>query len=214
VSAARKRCQVFFAAALLAGALSLSAAHVLAALQVASPATATSAAPAQKLKLDGLPNFGRVTPTLYRGGQPAAAGYQQLKTLGIEIVVNLREASEGTAAERARVAALGMRYVSLPWRPGARPDSSQVAEFLKLVRDNASKKVFVHCRRGAERTGVMIAAYRIAFKRWTPEQALAEMEAFGFHGFWFRAMKKYVANFPRELATHPELRALQPAPAH
>jgi protein tyrosine phosphatase (PTP) superfamily phosphohydrolase (DUF442 family) len=153
---------------------------------------------AKKLKVSGLPNFGEVTEHLYRGGQPTSAGLEKLKELGIEIIVNFRDEPQKIESERQRVQRLGMRYVSIPWRGKDDPNDSQVAAFLHLLRENAGEKVFVHCRRGSERTGVMVAAFRISEQGWTSAQALQEMEAFGFRGFWFRHLKKYVKQLPEQ----------------
>jgi protein tyrosine phosphatase (PTP) superfamily phosphohydrolase (DUF442 family) len=153
---------------------------------------------AKKLRVRGLPNFGQVTENLYRGGQPTAAGLEKLNELGIEIIVNFRDEPERVETERQRVERLGMRYVSIPWRGEDDPKNLQVTEFLRLLRENAGKRVFVHCRRGSERTGVMVAAFRILEQGWTPPQALQEMETFGFRGFWFRHLKKYVKQLPEQ----------------
>ncbi len=59
----------------------------------------------------------------------------------------------------------------------AKPASQQVAEFLNLLQANSRQKIFIHCHHGADRTGVMVAAFRIAMQNWTPQQALAEMKA-------------------------------------
>jgi protein tyrosine phosphatase (PTP) superfamily phosphohydrolase (DUF442 family) len=180
---------------------------VSAAAQPAAPA----AAPAEKLKREGLPNLGRIGDRLYRSGQPKGEGFDALKELGVSIVVNLRDDSEKT--EQQQVESRGIRYVHIPWRGTAQADNRQVAQFLQLLRDNPDKKVLVHCQRGAERTGVMVAAYRISEHGWTPEQALDEMEEFKFLGFWFRHLKKYVRNFPQTLQSDAALRPFAPPPA-
>ena len=201
------RCLVLSFSLFFPAALLLPAA---AAQNSASPAIA--AQPATKQKLAGLPNFGRVSDTLSRGAQPKDAGYAELKQQGFEIVVSFREHSDQIAAERRAVEALGMRFVSIPWPPSHSPRTAQVAEFLELLRANPGKEIFAHCQRGAERTGVMIATYRIAAEKWTPQQALDEMETFGFHGFWFRRLKKYVRAFPAQLDSDPALKfAVVPA---
>ena len=182
--------------------------------QQAATASQSAATPAQKLELAGVPNSAQVNATLYRGGQPEKEGYAALKRLGIEIVVSFRDEKDKIEAERRIVESLGMLYVSVPWRSSRDPESREVAAFFQVLRDFAGRKVFAHCRRGADRTGVMIATYRIAFENWTPEQALREMEEFRFRGFWLPHLKEYIRNFPQELASHPELRALQPARAH
>jgi len=176
-----------------------------------APQSEPEATPAERMKIEGLPNLGRVSETLYRGAQPKQAGYPELKKLGIEIVVNLRNEEDKIAEERGRVEAQGMRYVSIPWSGWDDPDNKQVAEFLELLRANPDRKIFVHCKVGKERTGVMLATYRMVAQGWTPEQALDEMEAFGFRGFWFRHLKKYVRRFPELLKTNPHLQDVAPA---
>lgn len=185
----------------------------LASVHAARPQRQEPTAPAfaEKLKVEGLPNLGQVTPTLYRGGQPRKEGYPNLKALGIEIVVNLRDDEDDVAQERALVEQHGMRFVSIPWNARRGPNDRQVAEFLEFLRANPERRIFVHCRAGKERTGVMIAAYRIAAQGWTVPQALDEMEFFGIRGFWFPKLKKYIREFPSRLETDPDFSALRPA---
>ncbi len=160
----------------------------------------------------GVANFGEVTPLLLRGGQPSEEGLQELKKLGVEWVVNFRNERDRIESERRQVEALGMCYASIPWSSWRRPNDRQVAEFLALLQANPQRKIFVHCHHGADRTGVMVAAYRIAAERWTSQQALTEMAAYHFHSFWMRHLKGYVEDFPRRLEADPNFRALHPVP--
>jgi protein tyrosine/serine phosphatase len=176
--------------------------------QVAHPASTHTEQPAAlvsapRVKLPGLPRFGTVDNQLYRGGQPQPAGFAELKKMGIGIVVNFRHEGEEIARERALVEQQGLRYVSIPWRGKQDPRTEQVVEFLELLRANPDAKVFVHCERGSERTGVMVACYRMSRNHWTPDQALNEMEAFGFRGMRFGHLKKYVRAFPSLLGLMP-----------
>ena len=161
----------------------------------ASPVQAPAPTWAQPVKVPGLPNFARISKQLLRGGQPNAAGFEALKEIGVAIVVNLRHEGVEIERERALVQAQGMQDVSIPWRGSNEPDAGQIAEFLEVLRANADKQIFVHCQRGAERTGVMAACYRISVDKWTAEQALQEMEQFGFRGLRFRHLKKFVREY-------------------
>ena len=165
-----------------------------------------AACAADRLPLAGLPNFGIVSDRVYRGAQPDTAGFTELKKLGIDIVVDLRHETGHIRGERRLVEAQGMRYVSIPWRGTDEPKVEQVAEFLSLLRDNPERRVFVHCRRGSERTGVMVACYRMSRDHWTPERALAEMQAFGFRSR-FRHLTRFVREFPALLLRDPFLRS-------
>ena len=158
-------------------------------------------------RLNGVPNFGKVTDTLYRGAQPTDIGFENLSKRGIHIVVDLR----GSAREREVVTKLGMKYVQLPWRC-YKPENEQFAKFLTLLRENPGQKVFVHCRMGDDRTGMEIAAYRMAEQGWTAEEARKEMIAFGAN-WWHRAicpqLGPYTRDFPERFKTSPAFEKLR-----
>jgi protein tyrosine phosphatase (PTP) superfamily phosphohydrolase (DUF442 family) len=199
----------FLAAALLFSALLNPAPSVSHAQNTASlSGAAVLPAPpiADHIPLSGVGDFGRVTENLYRGAQPSTAGFAELKKLGISIVVNFRDERSEQTKEQRTAEALGMRYVVIGWNARKLPTDAQVAEFLHLVRANPQSKIFVHCHWGADRSGVMVATYRIAEEHWTAEQAVAEMHAFHLH-FWLPHLKDYIAGFPNRLETSPELHA-------
>jgi len=182
----------------------------------APPAANSSSSPAaanhsigRKLKLAGVSNFGEVSPTLYRGAQPTKEGFDALAKRGINIVVDLRGSRQ---SEREQVTKLGMQYVPIPWRC-FHPEDEIFARFLSLLRENPGKKVFVHCRVGDDRTGMMIAAYRMAEQGWTPEEARKEMEAYGvgwFHRMICPGLSSYEASFPERFRTRPAFQSLRP----
>jgi protein tyrosine/serine phosphatase len=163
------------------------------------------------LSIAGVPNTGQVTAYFFRGGQPTAAGFSALASMGINIVVDLRGAREG---ESEQVVKLGMRYVSIPWHCPF-PKDETFARFLLLLRQNPGKKVFVHCRLGDDRTGMMVAAYRMAEQNWTATEAKNEMEAFGFsgpHHFICPSLSSYEESFPLRFKSDPAFDSLR-APA-
>jgi protein tyrosine/serine phosphatase len=155
-----------------------------------------------------VPNAGQVTANLYRGGQPTTTGFEALANMGINIVVDQRGSREG---ESERVAKLGMRYVSIPWHCPF-PKDETFARFLILLRQNPGKKVFVHCRLGDDRTGMMVAAYRMAEQNWTAAEAKKEMEAFGFsmpHHLICPSLSSYEETFPQRLNSDPVFDSLR-----
>jgi tyrosine-protein phosphatase SIW14 len=163
--------------------------------------------PPQRISISSLPNAAEVTPNLYRGAQPDPSGYAQLKNLGIEVVVDFREEKSEVKDEQARVSAAGMRFVSIPWSPLNNPTRAQIISFFSVLRDNPQKKIFVHCEAGSDRTGVMIALYRIELDHWTTEQALAEMKLFRFHNVLYAHLARYVRAFPAAVIADPALLA-------
>ena len=163
-------------------------------------------APARRITVVGVSNFGEVTPRLYRGGQPKGTGYEHLKKMGVDIVVDLR--LSGRDAEKLNVTKAGMKFVALPWHCLA-PKDHVFAKFLKLLQENPEKKVFVHCRYGDDRTGMMIAAYRMAVQGWTPDEARREMQKFGFHRMICPSLVEYEKNFPKHLKNSPDFQDLR-----
>ncbi|HEV8492926.1 MAG TPA: protein tyrosine phosphatase family protein [Candidatus Angelobacter sp.] len=162
----------------------------------------------QKLELPGVPRFIQVTPRLYRGGQPSEEGFQALAKMGIDIVIDLRGSRRH---ERDLVTKLGMRYEAMPWHC-PRPKDHVFARFLLLLRQNPTKKVFVHCRLGDDRTGMMIAAYRMAEQGWTAQQAMREMKALGFapwHHLICPSLAHYEKEFPERYRTKPAFHELR-----
>jgi len=156
----------------------------------------------------GIPNFGKVTPNLYRGGMPSAVGMESLKKIGIDVVVDLRGKNQG---EQEAAEKLGMQYVAIPSHCPF-PHDGPFAKFLKVIQDNPGKKVFVHCRLGDDRTGMAVAAYRMAKEGWSPEDAMNEMREFGFNTFHHSicpGMASYERSFPERLKTSPAFKDLQ-----
>ena len=206
-------CKTFLAVRLVATAASPADAQTVADASAQHPtARASFGAPAEKLKLAGVSNAGKVSEILLRGAQPSAQGLAELKKLGVTTIVDLRGNSGPVAWERAQAESLGMRFVNIPVLGWSAPNDAQVAQFLKVVQQDPTQKIFLHCYYGEDRTGVMVATYRIAQQNWTPEQAAAEMNSFGFHYHLYPAMKSYVREFPAKLAADPVFASLRTPP--
>ena len=130
---------------------------------------------AQPVKLAGVPNLYRVTDELYRGDQPSTIGMQNLKKLGIKTIVNLRSFH----SDRDNIGETGLEYEHIfmkVWHP----EEEDAVRFLQIVTDPKRSPVLVHCQRGADRTGAMIAVYRLAVQGWSKEEAIREMTGGGF----------------------------------
>jgi tyrosine-protein phosphatase SIW14 len=161
----------------------------------------------KKLNQKGVLNFGEVTPTLYRGGLLKPGGLKALKKLGIEVVVDTHANDTG---EEKEVQKLGMSYVAIPWHCPW-PHDEVFAKFLKVVHENQGKKIFVHCRLGDDRTGMMVAAYRMAEQGWSADEAMNEMRSFGFtasHHLICPSLARYERSFPRRLRNDPVFKGL------
>jgi protein tyrosine phosphatase (PTP) superfamily phosphohydrolase (DUF442 family) len=141
----------------------------------------------------GIPNFHRVTEGIYRGGQPEASAWTRLAQLGVRVVLDLRRPDEhSTSAESLAVSAAGMRYVNFPMAAFATPTATQLRAPLAVL--DGTDPVFVHCRHGRDRTGTVIAVYRISRQHWTNEKALAEARDLGLHWYEY-GMKRFIASY-------------------
>jgi tyrosine-protein phosphatase SIW14 len=153
----------------------------------------------------GVPNFHQVNERVYRGGQPNGEGWGSLARLGVKTVIDLRQESERSyKAEELAVESAGMHYVNVPLNGVHAPSDAKIRKALSLL-DNSADPVFVHCRRGADRTGTVIACYRIAHDGWSNRKALQEAMSFGMRWIDF-GMRRYVLAFrsaPPQLPSEP-----------
>ena len=156
--------------------------------------TTAVAARQQENETPELPRFSLVDANVFRGGQPTKDGMKKLANLGIKTVINLRNDDEKAQAEEIEARALGLRYFNVPLDTFGRPADSKVEKVLALISAAENQPVFVHCHRGSDRTGIVIAAYRISFNGWTSEQATAEAKRYGL-GFWQHGMKDYIDDY-------------------
>lgn len=137
----------------------------------------------------------------YRGSAPTQAGLERLKQLGVNTIIDLRKGeAEGTRVksrvvkncnlrdphlpmspteEAEVVRKLGLKYVSLPMYNA--PNQEQISTFLAMTGDpKAAKSIYVHCQHGRDRTGGMVALYRLQHDRWDYQKVFAEMRGYGF----------------------------------
>lgn len=164
--------------------------------------TESSAQAERKHTYSELPNFQQVSAWLYRGAQPRTGGLERLVALGVKTVINLRDDDDRAAEEEREARALGLRYFNVPVSRAGRPTPKHIDEVMALIDAAENQPVFVHCKRGADRTGAVVAVYRITHDGWTGERALEEAEAFGL-GFWQRGKKDFIKDYFRDHALPP-----------
>jgi tyrosine-protein phosphatase SIW14 len=135
-----------------------------------------------------LPRFQQVSEKLYRGAQPRDGGLIKLRELGINTVINLRGASARTKAQEAEARALGLNYFNVALPNWGRPQDARVQRILEIIAAPESGRVFIHCRTGVDRTGTIVALYRMTHDGWSTDKALAEAERSGMRRiqFWMR----------------------------
>jgi protein tyrosine phosphatase (PTP) superfamily phosphohydrolase (DUF442 family) len=150
----------------------------------------------------GVAYAAEVAPGLYRGGQPNAEGIAWLKSIGVKTVLNLRHYHGDT--ERRRVESAGLRYERIAITSRDAPTPEEVAQFLAMARDPARRPLYVHCQHGVDRTGAMMAVFRMEDEGWSNLEAYAEMEYFDAHRMW-QDLRSFVRAYrPRLPALRPE----------
>jgi tyrosine-protein phosphatase SIW14 len=157
----------------------------------------SSSAFAADVPLDqpGIPNFHQVNDHIFRGAQPAPQAWESLAKMGVKVVIDLRrehEEGHSTAAEAKAVEAAGMRYVNVPMNGIVAPRDEDVHKVLNIF--NGPDPVFVHCKLGKDRTGTVIACYRISHDLWKNGQAMDEARTIGLHRIEM-GMKRYISAF-------------------
>lgn len=134
-------------------------------------------------------NFDNVDQVLYRGAQPNHNGLQFLAASGVKTIICLREVGDTFPAERETVESLGMKFIQEPMSGTSAPSQDQMDRILTHIAA-APGPVFIHCQFGCDRTGTVVACWRIRHDHWQPEAALKEAKDFGlspllphFHSF-------------------------------
>ncbi len=177
--------------------------------QGVSPRPVRPSSWAVKLDQPGLPNLHRVTTNLYRGAQPTAHGMAALEAMGIKTVINLRAGNSDV--KKLRGTSLQSEHLkTYAWHS----DEEAVVQFLREVSDTNNLPVFVHCQRGADRTGLMCALYRVVVCGWSKPEAIREMKegGFGFNPLWGNLIRFVERADVAELKRQARIAAGQPAP--
>ena len=147
---------------------------------------------ATPLAVPELQNLYRVDANLYRSQQPTLDGLIKAREqLGVKTVINL-DADFHSDDRIAGQARLQLKEVGVnSWHI----EDEDVVYVLRTLHHRENGPFLLHCRHGADRTGVMTAMYRIVEQGWTKDQALEEMQhgGYGFHRIW-KNMVRYVRN--------------------
>ncbi len=126
-------------------------------------------------------NFHQVDTGIYRSGQPDSDEFQELEGRGIKSVLNLRRHHR----DEEKLQKTGLVLYELPLNAGSLSES-ELRTALLIIK-HAPKPLLIHCLHGSDRTGAVVAAYRITEQGWSVDQAVDELmeEKYGHHYFWY-----------------------------
>jgi tyrosine-protein phosphatase SIW14 len=140
------------------------------------PAGQVANRPQQRLEhVAGIENFGFVSSEVWRGARPTAQGYQTLRDMGVRTVIDLE------LPGHVPLCPPELNPRSLPVS-GFHADRVDTAALLALIRQSP-KPIFIHCRQGRDRTGIAVAAYRVACGMPLAD-VIAELHRFGVNLWW------------------------------
>ena len=133
-------------------------------------------------------NFHNVDETLMRGAKPTYEQLKELKSNGVKTIVsfctNYNPVTQKTGdipVEAEWAKKLGMNFYWIPFKSTENPSDRDVEAFFSIM-DNArnnGEKVFIHCRHGADRTGLFSSLYRIKYQNAELSQVIRELMAYG-----------------------------------
>lgn len=112
----------------------------------------------------------------------------------IRTVLDLRGGPVHKPRESREVEAAGMNYISLRLSGIFEPHDQQIADIMAVLQNSNRWPIFVHCRRGDDRLGMVIACYRMVQDHWTNQQALDEASSLGLSHLEV-LMRRYISHF-------------------
>ncbi len=164
--------------------------HLSAVLGVVLAVGARAAEDSERVEGD-LPNFHEISPGLYRSGQPSAAGIAQLAKMGVKTILKIR----GNRKTDLEAGPLGIELVHLPMGRVLAPSFEQADQALAVMADPSKRPLLVHCAAGKDRTGVVVAAYRVVMEGMDVDQAAAESKSYGCCQLFYPNLRDYLVRY-------------------
>ncbi len=150
-----------------------------------------------KVSEKDLPNFAQVKEKFYRGGQPSEDGVKELAKMGVKTIIDLRGEDKLSEKEAVWAKNAGVKFVSVNLSNWFKPKTADIEEIIKQIDAAENQPVFVHCKRGADRTGTVVAIYRISHDNYTAKKATDEAKKYDF-GWWQFWMKDYINDYYKD----------------
>ncbi|AZZ36064.1 hypothetical protein CIK05_04415 [Bdellovibrio sp. qaytius] len=130
--------------------------------------------------VEDIPNLFKMNDNLYRGGRVTAAGMKQLKKMGVTTIINIENDATAIKTDKKFADANGLRFITIPFDTWSTPSDAKVDGVLKLLQDRSLGPIYLHCKHGRDRTGLIMGLYRVEVDGWTPKAAYKEMNDRGF----------------------------------
>jgi len=121
---------------------------------------------------------------LYRSGQPSQDFFIHLKEkYKIRSIINLRTIVEQFEKEFTKESNINLFHIPLShFAIGL--NKKKVLFILSLLKDKNNFPILIHCRKGKDRTGGIIALFRFFNQKWEWKNVYSEMKENNVNIFW------------------------------
>ncbi|MDR2982954.1 MAG: tyrosine-protein phosphatase [Puniceicoccales bacterium] len=135
----------------------------------------------QPVQSTTLGNFYKISPDLFRSEYPAQEDIADIKEQGIKSIINLRSSNDRSEVFQAE----GLTTYWHKTNAGSISQQDMVDVFKFF--EKSPKPALIHCWHGSDRTGFIVAGYRIIYQGWSKEEAIRELRqgGYGFHEIFF-----------------------------
>lgn len=119
---------------------------------------------------------------VWRGSRPRTADFAAIKAQFATVISlegSKEDKKESDELSPVRVVSLPILFREIYWTGCGQP---YLAAILHAI-DYATKPVLVHCEHGEDRTGLVIAAWRVSTGQMSKSQAFSEALAFGYRDY-------------------------------
>jgi protein tyrosine/serine phosphatase len=143
---------------------------------------------AQPMLGSDLENFYRVSEDVYRSKQPNSDQMSALERMGVRAILNLREYH--TDEREARHT--GLKLYRIPVNAEEIDDDFMVRALRTIT--HSEKPILIHCWHGSDRTGVVVAMYRMVIQGWPRDKAIDEFinGGYGYHARFYPNIERYL----------------------
>lgn len=129
-------------------------------------------------------NYAQISDKVSRSAQPSQDDFVWLKNNGVTDIINFRTMGDPgiNFDEKSTVENLGLKYHNIPTYT-RHPKDKQVVEFLHLVDSitKTSGNVHIHCKAGADRTGMYSFIYKTIKNMGSNTENINEWISHGLH---------------------------------
>lgn len=152
-----------------------------------------------KINFLGKPdNYAVIDKYLSRSAQPQKDDFVWLKEQGVTDIINFRtmHRPDVNYNEEEQVNKLGLKYHSIPSET-AKPTKENINAFLELVEliKQQGGKAHIHCKAGADRTGMYAFIYKMLHNIGNLSKNQAEWFEHGYHYLRYPDLMEWTKNY-------------------